>query len=190
MTFNLPWVRLEMRKSTYTQATYGRAKPKPAKAEKPNQISRALGKASAGFGRGPKKVGDRVHLAIPSRITGAQIPHLANHEGTKTVMLLVERFAKKSEHIGLKSYAVYALPVLAWIAGLILLRWGRLPLVAAPVGLVCGAVAGIGAWQLATLKLTTPMMTVQLQPGIWLALTPYVGLLAAAVRLILPRSSQ
>jgi hypothetical protein len=77
-------------------------------------------------------------------------------------MLLVERFTKKSEHIGLKSYAVYALPVLAWIAGLILLRWGQRRLVAAPVGLVCGAVAGVGAWQLATMKLTTPMMSVHL----------------------------
>ena len=180
VTFCLPWVKIDMHKPIYTQATYGRTKTPTASKPAEGLFGRKMNTALSSFGKGTKQAMHDVNLEMPDHLSGRQIPRMANHEGAKTILLLVERFTKKQEHIGLKSYAVYLLPGLALLFGIALLMWGRVPLVGALIGVLCVAVAGGVARQLATVDLKMPVMHVSLLPGLWLSLTPYVGLAGAA----------
>ena len=58
---------------------------------------------------------------IPTRVSGYQIPRLANRENVKIVTGLMELVTKKRERVGLKSYAVYLVPGIALLCGMLLL---------------------------------------------------------------------
>ena len=186
LAFFLPWVRLEMRKSPPPRAASSKptkmtTSTKPHLESKPSHLSRSLDKAFAAFDRTTTSLAAHAATQLPRRISGVQIPRMANHESTRTIMLLVERFEKKREHVGAKSYAVYLLPGLALLFGLLLVRFGRSRWLAGLVGVMCLAVAGVGAWKLLTTPLDTPVIAVHIDYGLWVALLAYVGLFGSAV---------
>jgi len=127
---------------------------------------------------------------IPTRVSGYQIPRLANRENVRVIMGLTELVTKKRERIGLKSYAVYLAPGLALLCGLLLTaRVGATRPAAAGVALVCGAVAVAGCWTLLTTD-TRARYAVAIGPGLWLSLAAYAVLALAAAAQVLPEPFQ
>jgi len=194
LAFFLPWVRLEMQRSPpprYSQSAASKpskmaTSTKPHLEPKPSKLSRSLDRAFAAFDRTTTSLASHAATQMPRRVTGFQIPRMANHESTRTIMLLVERFEKKREHVGAKSYAVYLLPGLALLFGLLLVRFDKTPWLAGLVGIACLAVAGVGAWKLLTTPLDTPVIAVRIDYGLWVALLAYVGLAGSAAASVLP----
>jgi hypothetical protein len=99
-------------------------------------LTDALGKVTVEVRRGAERItGELPTLAdIPRSVSGAQVPTLVRQRNTQMAMLLMELLTGRSEHLGLKSYAVYAVPGIALLAGIVLTT----PLVVSDVRVVSG----------------------------------------------------
>lgn len=123
---------------------------------------------------------NRGTATIPTRVSGFQVPILANRQNAQVAMSLIELFTKKQEHLGAKSWAVYAIPGLALLAGWLLTAHGRRRPVMLLVGALCSALAATGFWKVLTVD-TKSMFAIAIGPGIWITLWAYAGLAAVAL---------
>ncbi len=131
--FFLPWAMLDFKTTALEKEIAASAK-------------RSLGKTFKLGGGEPSWIKHKAKplAVIPTKISGFQVPVLANRKNVKMAAGLVELFTKKREEVDLKSYLVYLLPGIALLCAWVLsLQGGRLP-VALLVALVCAAVAGLG----------------------------------------------
>ena len=118
---------------------------------------------------------------LPSQVTGADIPRMANQEQAKVAMALVELFTHRSQDVGRKSYAVYAVPGLAVVCGLLLSVFGRRWVIALTIAWFCGTVAAIGFWTLLTVNPQTLFVAIRIGRGLWQSVWAYVGLTVCAL---------
>ena len=185
--FFLPWVHVSLAKAKQKpqQARHWwQPKPKPA-----NKLDYYLNETMKGIGHGTKGL-DAVLAdgsGVPRRISGVRIPQLVNSNHSKTMMQLVEMFTHKKEHLGVKSYLVYALPGLALLLGALLTKFGALRWVSLSVVALCLAVAAEGVWQLLTIKMEAPVIAIRFAAGLWLSLLGYVGIAFGAAGMVWPR---
>ena len=148
-----------------------------------DKMKGGLGKITATIRRGTETVtGELPSLAVvPRQVNGFQIPQIANQQHAQIAVALFELFTKSRQHIGAKSYAVYLLPGIALLCGLLVTFLGGSRPVAFGVAVVCGLIAGVAFWKLLTTDTTALVLTVTIGPGIWLSLWAYVGLSLAAL---------
>ena len=168
--FFLPWVRMDIGTSKSSKQLESAART-------------SLGKTfKVGGSKEPSWIRHRATrtATLPTRISGFQIPVLANRKNAKVVTDLVKLFTKRDEHLGFKSYAVYGLPGLAVVCGLLLSWGGRRRLLVAGVAVLCAAVAGGGCWTLLTTD-TRAACGVAIGAGLWLSLWAYAGLAATLI---------
>ena len=177
--FFLPWATLAL-------------KTTEAERHIASSARRSLSKAFTSVKRGTKpavRKPSRGLPVIPTRVSGHQIPQLAHRENVKVILGLTELVTKKRERIGRNSYAVYLVPGLALLCGLLLTsRVGATRPVAAMVALVCGVVAVAGGWMLLTTD-TRVRYAVVIGPGLWLSLAAYAVLMLAAAAQVWPNRS-
>jgi hypothetical protein len=112
-------------------------------------------------------------------VSGYQVPALANQESAKVVMALTELFTRRRERLGLKSYAVYLVPGLAVLCGVVLGATEAKLQAAAGVALTASAVVIAGLWILLTTD-TRALYAVSIGPGLWISLAGYAAISTAA----------
>ena len=184
--FWLPWASFDLREPRLVTQLKATASGQSAL----NLLTEGLGRITATIRRGTETVtGTLLTLAdIPKQVSGAQIPQLANQQNAQVAMALFELITHAPHHIGAKSHAVYLVPGMALLCGLLLTLAGRSRRVALGVTLGCAGIAVVGFWKLLTTDTKTLMVTVTIGPGVWLSLWAYVGLsLAALARAFVPR---
>ena len=176
--FVLPWARIDLREPTLVKQVRGNL---PA-SDTLSGLTKDLGRITAKITRGAQTItSDLPTLAdIPKEVSGIQIPTLANQKNAQTALALMELFTGKQEQIGLKSYAVYLLPGIALVCGLLMTFIGGQRLVPWGVALLCAAIAGVGFWKLLTTNTQALLVAITIGPGLWLSLWAYVGLACAA----------
>ena len=96
------------------------------------------------------------------------------------MMGLAEMLAGQRD-LGTKSYAVYLLPGLALLVGVLVTLAGREQAVCVVLGGACLAIAGLGFWQLLTTKTDTLLVAITIGPGLWLSCWAYTGLGVCAI---------
>ena len=170
IAFFLPWVHLDAREPTLF---------KNISISMRNSMKRSLGKNTrSGTWNSSTPRGT---ASVPTHISGFEIPELANRENTKAIMQLVETFTTNRQQVGLKSYAVYLVPLLAFLcAGLLTRFGGRSRLAAIGVAVICTAVVGSGGWGWLQTR-TKELVGVKFGLGLWLSLAAYAGLACAAL---------
>lgn len=119
---------------------------------------------------------------IPTHVNGPQIPQFVNRRDAQVVMALAEMLTGQRQ-LGAKSYAVYLLPGLAILCGVLLTLTRRVRLVCLLVALACWGIAGVGCWKLLTTKTETLLVAITIGRGLWLSLWAYVGIGMAALAL-------
>ncbi len=138
-------------------------------------FKRALGK-SFNTHREPswikKKSGTPI---VPTKISGFQIPLLANRRNVKVVANLAKIFTKKDEQAGLKSWAVYLVPVLAVLFAWLISAYGKKKPVAIAVTVLSISIAGCGFYKLLTTN-TRASFAIDIGIGLWLSLSVYAAL--------------
>lgn len=176
--FFLPWVRIELREPALVQ----QLRRSGAMSDLLGQLNDTLGRVVVQVRRGTDTItGDLSTLSeFPRQLSGAQIPQLANDERAKLVMVLAEIVTHKSQDMRLKSYAVYLLPGLALLFGVLLTGWGRFAPVAIGVALACLGIAGVGFWKLLTVQSDAIAASISSGPGLWISISAYLGLAFAA----------
>ena len=187
--FVLPWATVDVKyrgiTEQFDQVTRGTPLEQLA-----GKLTKELGRVAITVKRGAETVtGELPDLSeIPTQVSGAQVPQLANRQDVQVVLALTEMLTGQRE-LGAKSHAVYLLPGLALVCGLLVTIARRVRLVCAPVGIVCLVVAGGGFWKLLTTKTETLLVAITIEQGLWLSLWAYVGIgLAALVLAALTRS--
>lgn len=163
--FWMPWARIDLREPAHVD------------------LQRGMGRIAVTIRRGAETVtGELPSLAdIPTEVSGAQIPQMVRRDDAQVAVALVELLTNSRFHLGLKRYAVYLLPGLALLCGLLLTVATRRKSVVWGVGLLCGGIAAVGFWKLSTMNAETLLVAITIGPGLWLSLWGYVGLALAAI---------
>lgn len=165
--FFMPWATMDIR-TKELEKTVG------------SGFKRALGKSFRSHGE-PSWIKKKSNTPIiPTRVSGFQIPILANRRNVKVVTNLAKIFTKKDEQLGLKSWAVYLVPGLAVLFAWLISTYGKKKSVALIVALLSAAVAGVGFWELLTTN-TRASFAVDIGSGLWLSLEAYAVLSAIAL---------
>ena len=177
--FVRPWARIDLREPGLVKQVRGAV---PA-SDTLSGLTKDLGKITATIRRGAETVtGELPSLSdIPKEISGIQIPQMVNQKNAQTAIALMELLTNERQQLGLKSYAVYLLPGIALLCGLLLTFVGWPRFVPWAVAGLCALIAGVGFWKLLTTNLSSLMIAITIGPGLWLSLWAYVGLAAAAV---------
>ena len=144
-------------------------------------LTQKLGRVEVTIHRGSETVSGELPSAdnLPRQVSGIEIPRLANDQKTQVAVALIELLTNTRQPIGVTSYAVYLVPGIALVCGVLLtVLGGRVP--AAVIACACAALAGAGFWKALTADPRALVATVSLGPGVWLSLWAYVGLAASA----------
>ena len=126
----------------------------------------------------------RVTLQVrgfPRQVSGAHIPGLARQEDAQVMVALLELLTNTRQHATLKSYAVFLVPGVALLCGLLLTGWSDRPAVTRGVAVICAAAAAGGGWKLLALEPGRSAIAVTIGSGLWISVGAYVGLAASAV---------
>lgn len=198
--FVLPWAHLDMREPSVLKQVREAANVRQPEATQGLTkgvtkgigagLSR-LGKVTATIRRGAETVtGELPTLSdIPSQVSGIQIPQLANQKNAKVATAILELLMNEDQHIGAKSYLVYALPGLALLCALLLTFLGSVLAVALGTALLAAAVAGVGFWKLTTTNTTALFIAITIGQGLWLSLWGYVAIAAGGLLRSLARGT-
>lgn len=181
--FFLPWAHLDVHEPHALQQLGRTADNAPLLGE----LAKAIGRVTVEVRRGAETItGELPTLKdFPGRVTGFDIPQVANQRDAKVAMALAEAFTRTRHDIGAQSYAVYALPALALLSGALLTVLGRRVVVTLGVVLLGTVVAGVGSWQLLTMKTDLRFVAITVGQGLWLSLWAYAGLaFGAALHLV------
>lgn len=177
--FFLPWANLQVRESKLLG--------KLGKITQSQEVASVLGsgirKITATIRRGSETISaDLSDLSsVPKHVSGFQIPRLANQDNAKVALALMEMVTDQKQHIGLKSYLVYLLPLIALIsAGLLTMKSDQRWIVLG-VGMLCAVVFGIGSWKVMTIDPNTLLVVVTIGQGLWFSLAGYLGLSVCSI---------
>jgi len=149
-------------------------------------LAHHVGRIAVKIRKGTETIaGDLPSLAdMPHRVSGVQIPQLANQQNAQVAVAAIELLTNARQHIGPKSYAVYLVPGLALVCGILLTVLGHRTPVDIGAAVLCAIVAGAGFWKLLTTNTQTLFIAVTIGPGLWLSLWAYVGLALCGVMLL------
>jgi len=178
-----PWAHLDVKYRTVTSAV-DQAARSAGLGDLSQRLTEKLGRVVVQVKRGAETVtGELPDLSkIPTEVSGAQIPQWANRQDAKVVLALAEMLTGQQQ-LGAKSYAVYLVPGLALLFGILLTAARRRRLLCGLIALLSMAVAGGGFWKLLTTETDTLLVGITIGRGLWLSLWAYVGLGVSAVGL-------
>lgn len=168
--FFLPWASIDVSGSTLSRTL------------RQTRLTEELSNVSVKIKRSTGDITGRLPSlsSMPSTVSGAQIPQMANNKDAKLAMAVMEMLTGKQEYVGAKSYAVYALPGLALIGALVVTLIGA-PWAPLAVAGVSAVTAGVGSFKLATAPTETLLVVAKIGPGLWLSMAAYAALAAAAL---------
>lgn len=173
--FFLPWALIELREPALAKSL--------REVVDREGLLKDLGRVAVEIRRGTERItGELPDLAdLPRQVSGFEIPWMANQPRAQLTMALLELLTNRRERLGAKSYAVYFVPGLAALCGLLLLALGRRRAVAVAVAVGCAAIAMLGGWKLCTTDTQALVVAITIGPGLWLSLAAYAGLALSAV---------
>ena len=174
--FVLPWARLDVKYRQVTGALNEAAQSVPL-GDLMGKLAKKVGRVAVTVKRGAETVtGELPDLSkIPTQVSGADIPRLANQQDAQVALALAEMFTGQRE-LSTKAWLVYLVPGLALAAGVLLTLGRRLRWICASVGALCLGIAGFAAWKLSTTPTDTLLVAITIGPGLWLSCWAYAAL--------------
>lgn len=184
--FVLPWATLDV-KAARLPGQLTQALPGADLQALAGKLTSKIGRVTIQFKRGTETIAGELLpdlSTMPTRVSGLEIPRLANRQDAKVAIAFAEMFTGQRD-LGAKSYAVYLVPGLALLGGALVTLARGLRVVRGGIGGACLAIAGLGFWKLLTIKTDALLAAVTLGPGVWLSVWAYVGLGLCAILLAL-----
>ena len=183
--FYLPWAHINLREPALVKQLRDASRL----GDTVSGFTRTVGRIAVKIRRGAETItGDLPVLGdLPTHISGAEIPTFANQQNAQVAIALAELLTRKRQPIGQASYAVYLVPGIALLCGLLLTVLGGAPVVAAGAALVCAGIAGAGFWTLLTTNTSTLFVAITIGQGLWLSLWAYAVLALCGVLLLVVR---
>ncbi len=183
IAFFLPWVQL-LPPGTKKIAVKPSQKEKASSSAFKGRTKSAMRELNHGI------VSVGISVRKNARLSGFQIPKIANSEAAKTVGQLAELFQKKKSDFreqlrqaGLRTYAVYCVPLMHILFGFILLKQSHIGWLVGIVGFTAFLIPPVAFWQIAQ-ALAQSNGLVAAEYGLRLSLLAYWGLTFAAARIL------
>lgn len=175
--FFLPWVRIDLSRAPGTRPLAQAASAKRLLGD----FGQGVGRVTISVKRGSQEIaGDLDSLAqLPPNITGAQIPGLAKQQNAQLAIALMELVSQQRQALDRRCQAVYLVPGLAVLAGIVLTCCAGRRVLAGVIGIGCAVLVAAAAWKLALLRTHPLVGMVSVGPGLWLSIGAY-GVLALA----------
>ncbi len=183
--FFLPWATLDV-KYRELAAPLDRVTQGTPLEGVADTLTKGLGRVVVKVKRGAETVtGQLPDLnTLPRQVSGFDVPLLANRQDSQIVLALAEMLTSERQ-LGAKSYAVYVIPGLAVLLGLVVTAACRVRVTCLAAGVVGLAVAGVACWKLLTANTQTLLVAITIGQGLWLSVWAYAGLGVSAVALAL-----
>ena len=178
VSFFLPWATIDVREPGLSRQMRQMVQEQGLV----KGLTEKLGRVTVQVRQGAKTIsGELPQLSdIPHRVSGVHIPRLANQKNAQVVTALFEMVTNTRQEIGLKSYAVYLVPGVAIVFGL-LLTFAAMRPVALGIAAASAAIAAAGFWKLLTTNTQALFVAITIGPGLWLSLWAYVALSLSAI---------
>jgi hypothetical protein len=110
------------------------------------------------------------------KISGAQVPVLANGPDAKLMIGIIKLFNPAVTDADKKSWLIWAIPGLSVLLALLACFLGDHKWVNLGMGLLGAAIFSVAASKLLTTNLDKFFMNVVIMPGLWLVLWSYLGI--------------
>lgn len=174
--FVQPWASMEVTHREALGALEAAAREAPLH-EVLGSLSKRVGKVVVSVKRGTETVAGALPdlSTIPTVISGADIPRLANRRDAHVVIALAEMWTGQRE-LGAKSYFVYLVPGMILAGAWLVTVFRRARLVCGAVGCLGLILAGLAGWRLATAHPDTFLVTITIEQGLWITCWAYAGL--------------
>ncbi len=142
-----------------------------------SSLSERVGRVTISVKEGAETItGELPDLStIPTEISGADIPRLANRKDAHVVVALAEMWTGHRE-LGAKSYLVYVIPGLALLVGVLVTLFRSARWLGALLGLTALALAGFSGWKLSTTHPDALLVAITIEQGLWLVCWGYAGM--------------
>jgi len=178
--FVLPWASIDMKAARLVQSIDRVAAATPLQ-DLTGTLTKEAGRVVGVVRRGTETVTGALPdlSAVPTQVNGPQIPQMANRQDAKIVLALTEMLTGQQQ-LGAKSYAVYVLPTLALVCGVLVTLARTHRVLCGLLGLLCVAISATGFWKLLTTQTDTLLVAITIGPGLWLSCWSYLGLGVAA----------
>jgi hypothetical protein len=184
--FFLPWAHISLREPELARQVQHAVEGQGLLGD----LTEALGRVTVQVRRGAQTItGELPTLSeIPKQVSGVEVPRLANQKNAQVAAALFELLTNTRQRLGAKSYAVYLVPGVALLCGLLLSLLGSRRPVALGIAVVCAGVAGLGFWKLLTTNTQALFAAITIGRGLWLSLWAYAGLAVSALLMMVAGS--
>lgn len=177
--FFMPWVSVGLSKkktareeNVEQQAKSTKAKPvqdKKMKKMLDGDVGKAMKKMGKGLGKAVDKMGE-----FRVRLTGYEIPQVANRHENKVIMRIAERMSKSPpQNIGLKSFAVYVIPLLAALFACLVTFFQESMRMRIGTGIAAAVLAVAGTGELITIQIQQAANGLKFEYGLWLSMVGF-----------------
>lgn len=128
-----------------------------------------------------EKVGDVVTSAVGDvevrvEVSGYDVPVLVNKNTSQIALALVEIFFKDAEGAGVKSYAVYLLPIFGIASAVLAVLGLKKKLYVIAMTVLGGAISIVGLFRLMTTNLANLVADISIGQGLWSTMYAFLAI--------------
>lgn len=120
-------------------------------------------------------------ISIKSRVSGFDVPRMANDKTSKVALSLVEVFFKSAENIDMKSYLVYVLPLLAIVCVILAILGIKNKLFVAIMLIISGIVSIGGLYNLYTMDVSSAIVKITIKDGLWYSMYAFMFIFLVSI---------
>lgn len=110
------------------------------------------------------------------KISGFQVPVLANSPDSKLMISLIQLFNPGVKDADKKSYLIWGIPILALMIAIANYIWGRNKWFCLAMAILGIAIFAVAVFKIKTTDLDKGILNVQIAGGLWLTLSGYLGI--------------
>lgn len=168
--FLMPW-------ATIATSVTGVSKGLLGSLEKTPYAGKIVGKIS----EATDAIGDLGDISIKNTVRGYQVPILVNDKSSKVAMSLAQIFFKQADDLDKKSYLVYLFPIAGVVCALLAFLGDRNKIYTIAMTVLGGAIGIVGLFKLYTLDVSSTIVKISIQNGLWVILYAFLFIFIAGI---------
>ncbi|MBL7156983.1 MAG: hypothetical protein ISS92_02345 [Candidatus Omnitrophica bacterium] len=126
-------------------------------------------------------IGDIGDIKLKTKVSGYNVPVLVNRRTSKIAISAAQIMFKSTEGLDWKSYLVYLLPILGITCALLAIAGSKQKIYIIVMLVIAGAVSIIGLYNLYTANLTSLIVKISIEKGLWYTMYAFLLIFIAGI---------
>jgi hypothetical protein len=139
------------------------------------------GKIAGKLSEATDAIGNMGDVGIKSTVRGYQVPILVNNKSSKVAISLAQIFFEETEDLDKKSYLVYLLPIAGVVCAVLVFLGDKNKVYIIAMTVLAGAISIVGLFKLYTLDVSSTMVKISIQSGLWAILYSFLFILMTGI---------